>query len=223
MQIDTTNKPIVAQALALATKHHEGVTRKYCGEPYINHPIRVCETMLRNGYYEELPLAVALLHDCLEDPNANGVMLNPWHVEVIHPRLPLLIGFVTKPTGGNRASRNERFNAQLFKAPLSIKSVKCADIADNLKGLVDNDPGFAKIYLDEKEEQLKALKIDSDRRHGLVFSNAWAALQYERNQLGKHLITLGLKEEANRKEEWETALAEVEAMEREPLVEMAQF
>jgi GTP pyrophosphokinase len=56
---------LVGQALALAEQAHQGVMRD-SGEPYINHPIKVAETVRGWGLDEE-SIAAALLHDTVED------------------------------------------------------------------------------------------------------------------------------------------------------------
>jgi GTP pyrophosphokinase len=56
---------LVGQALALAEQAHQGVMRD-SGEPYINHPIKVAETVKEWGLDEE-SIAAALLHDTVED------------------------------------------------------------------------------------------------------------------------------------------------------------
>jgi len=56
---------LVGQALALAEHAHNGVQRE-SGEPYINHPLKVAETVKEWGLDEE-SIAAALLHDTVED------------------------------------------------------------------------------------------------------------------------------------------------------------
>lgn len=53
-------------ALALAQNLHEGQYRKD-GMPYIQHPLKVCTTLISYGIEDDVILAAALLHDILED------------------------------------------------------------------------------------------------------------------------------------------------------------
>ncbi|HYH57162.1 MAG TPA: HD domain-containing protein, partial [Anseongella sp.] len=49
-----------------AGRAHRAQKRKYAGEPYIVHPVRVME--ICREYTDDIPLlAAALLHDVLED------------------------------------------------------------------------------------------------------------------------------------------------------------
>ena len=58
-----SSKPTLQDAIALATKYHEGQVDK-AGKPYISHPMRVMEKMMLED--EKI---VAVLHDIVEDTN----------------------------------------------------------------------------------------------------------------------------------------------------------
>jgi (p)ppGpp synthase/HD superfamily hydrolase len=77
---------IADEALIFAFHAHEGQTRRYSGEPYICHPIRVADELRRNGYTDQGLLAAAFLHDVLDrledaarDPNQPGIFF--WNAE----------------------------------------------------------------------------------------------------------------------------------------------
>lgn len=59
------------KALVFAREKHNGAKRKFNGEEYINHPMRVCNIVREFTENEQL-LCVALLHDTLEDTNTTG-------------------------------------------------------------------------------------------------------------------------------------------------------
>lgn len=63
------NTPLTAAAAALARRAHEGQLDK-AGEPYINHPLTVAESM-----DTEEETCVALLHDVIEDSAFNAADL----------------------------------------------------------------------------------------------------------------------------------------------------
>ena len=54
------------QAEEFARERHAPQKRKFSGEPYVNHPIRVRDLVAEFSQDEEL-LCAALLHDTLED------------------------------------------------------------------------------------------------------------------------------------------------------------
>lgn len=60
-------KSIVSKAENLAVVFHDGQTRRDGITPYIEHPRAVVERLKRMGYNDEVTLAVAWLHDVLED------------------------------------------------------------------------------------------------------------------------------------------------------------
>ena len=59
---------LIKKAQSFANNAHEGQVRKYGGEPYIDHPIRVAMLLIEfiPNISEEM-VAAALLHDVLED------------------------------------------------------------------------------------------------------------------------------------------------------------
>lgn len=61
-----STEDIVEKALSFATNAHTGQYRKYTGEPYVNHPIFVCNLVSDFTDDKEI-LAAALLHDTMED------------------------------------------------------------------------------------------------------------------------------------------------------------
>jgi (p)ppGpp synthase/HD superfamily hydrolase len=56
-------------AKEFAIQHHEGQTRKFSGEPYVNHPLAVGDSAKKLGLPEYM-LQAAYLHDTLEDTEA---------------------------------------------------------------------------------------------------------------------------------------------------------
>lgn len=59
-----------ANALAYATKQHRGQIRKFSGEGYVVHPVRVAATLTLFGLGTDKARAKAFLHDVVEDTNA---------------------------------------------------------------------------------------------------------------------------------------------------------
>lgn len=193
-QLALEDKPKAAAALAIATKHHAGVKRKWTDEPYINHPIRVAETLLRYGWNSESTIAAAVLHDCLEDPDHNGKFLDR---QVIlgqcGPEIISMVESLTAPARhvGNRAARKKIYNAQLGRAHATVLAIKCADIIDNVTGIVGFDPSFADLYLTEKTAQIDVLKRVANPGFvsgQCIYSTAKSVIMNEQHKLGLYLI-----------------------------------
>jgi (p)ppGpp synthase/HD superfamily hydrolase len=163
--------PFLQSAVVFATKAHDGQERKYTGEPYIVHPIEVAtlchDAIMRNCPNDlvrvraklnfEHVFAAALLHDTVEDCNVTFTEIDREFGEATTDLLFWLTDTITKEQG-NRATRKRLEAYKLAHAPLEAKIIKLCDIQSNTKSIVDNDPGFAVKYLEEKEFALRNLK-----------------------------------------------------------------
>lgn len=158
MQLDFSNKPLAARAFRLAKDHHAGIERKYTGEPYIEHPIRVAETVLSVGIVGQEVMAAALLHDCLEDQNVSGyTMADTLISNNCNLRVLRWVQALTNTERGNRAQRKAAAAKRIASAPAEVRCIKLADIIDNCKGIADHDPDFAEIYLREKRDMVASM------------------------------------------------------------------
>jgi len=148
----------VRAALEFAAQAHGRIDqrRKYTFEPYIVHPVEVARLTLRYDPRIE-SLMAALCHDVLEDtPVTYDELVREFGDEVAH-----LVGELTDvatKADGNRAARNAIECARLARASSQAKTIKLMDIASNVRSVVTHDPKFARVYLPEKAEQLKALE-----------------------------------------------------------------
>ncbi len=150
------------RAVEFAVKAHHGQHRKWTNEPYVMHPIRVAQTvrlaMNRPGTPEEdveVAVMIALLHDVVEDC---GVHLESLKM-LFGERVMLGVGFLTKPpdSAGNRATRKEIVRATIEQAPNYVKTVKAADILDNLQDIVTYDENFGPRFVKETQLHMPAL------------------------------------------------------------------
>lgn len=160
----------LGMAAGFAASAHINQRRKYTGEPYVAHCIEVAEILGKHNNY--LPaLCAAMLHDVLEDtPTTVDQLKELFGPDIV--KLVLEVTDVSKPEDGNRKARKILDRAHLAKSSHHGASIKLADLISNTKSIVKNDPGFAKLYLAEKEEDLKVLT------HGNV--TLW---QFASNQL----------------------------------------
>lgn len=141
-----------------------GQKRKYSGEPYWVHTEAVSNTVKNVGGSIDMIIA-SLLHDVEEDvaPHstyynihtitdlfgvnvANLVIeLTDVYTKVAYPKL-------------NRKQRHELENERLSKISPEAKTIKLADLLDNTKSIVKDDPDFAVTYMREKKALLPLLK-----------------------------------------------------------------
>lgn len=101
-------------------------------------------------------LSAAWLHDTVEDCGVSDADID------IHfgPEVSRLVWWLTAPSklsDGNRATRKRKDAEFLEGASDAAKTIKLADLIDNSFSIVPLDPGFAKIYIEEKADLLPRL------------------------------------------------------------------
>lgn len=146
---------LIERAKNIATKYHAGQKRRYTGEPYINHLGNVAHLCAMVSSRQDIQ-AIAWLHDILEDTDCTAEELNLEFGEHITAQVLAL----TDPhvLEGNRATRKEMVCKKLELADEVVKTVKLADLIDNMDSIVEHDPDFARVYLGEKRKLLFVLE-----------------------------------------------------------------
>lgn len=134
-------------ALAFATGAHAGQKRKYTGEDYIQHPIRVAQLVAEAGLDEQAEI-VALLHDTLEDTSVIVQDIVTIFDHAVAERVVALTNFPL--SYGNRKLRVRVDAERLSLGDAVVHSIKCADTIDNAPSIIQYDPNFAKVFLAEK-------------------------------------------------------------------------
>lgn len=143
------------RAQNFATLAHEGQVRKYTGEPYINHPAAVADLVRSVPHTPEM-LAAAWLHDTAEDCGASFYLLTKLFGEEVSGLVEMLTD-VSRPAHGNRAARKALDREHTANCSPAAATIKLADLIDNTKSIVERDPEFAKVYLEEKRLLLEVL------------------------------------------------------------------
>lgn len=128
-------------ALAYATKKHNGQTRKG-GEPYIIHPIAVAEMLGQKGYDINYQLS-GLFHDLLEDTDATEEEILSLSNEKVLEAVKLL----TKENGYIMSD----YIGKIKENEIAFQ-VKAADRLHNLRCAVDAAEEFRKKYIAESRE-----------------------------------------------------------------------
>ena len=134
------------EALAYATKMHEGQKRKE-GIPYITHPVAVAE-MLRDWGCDEDYQICGLFHDLLEDTTADPAdILRSGGAEVL-----TAVRLLTKEPGYVL----QDYVRNLKENPMS-RTVKAADRLHNLRSAPVASIGFRRHYIEETLENFMDL------------------------------------------------------------------
>lgn len=156
IQIQPDSLEVRAARFAEAAHTSIDQRRKYSGEPYIVHPQRVAE-MVRGVPHTEAMLAAAWLHDTVEDtPVTLAEVEAEFGAEVA--ALVEQLTDVSRPGEGNRATRRELDRAHTAVASPAAKTVKLADLIDNARCIIAEDPGFARIFMAEMVLLLEVLQ-----------------------------------------------------------------
>jgi len=143
------------RVLEFATAAHGDQKRKYTGEPYIVHPIAVAEIVKTVPHTDEM-VAAALLHDVVEDTHVTIDQIQ----DNFGDKVAELVGWLTdisRPEDGNRRTRKALDRIHSANAPADAQTIKLADLIDNTLSIEKYDPGFYKVYKEEKIELLKVL------------------------------------------------------------------
>lgn len=174
--------------LEFVKDQHGDQKRKYTHEPYWNHVYHVAEIV---QIYVPEGIEIALCHDLFEDTQckmhdllkfltSNGY----WNNEALFivSGVNDLTDAYTKevyPTV-NRKERKILESGRLGTIHEISQSVKYADLIDNTKSIVEHDPGFATVYLNEKEQILHIMR---DGNVGLL-AICESSLQQAKEKLG---------------------------------------
>jgi (p)ppGpp synthase/HD superfamily hydrolase len=147
------------EAMLFAREAHKDQVRKYTGNPYTDHLAEVAGIVAtvgaraREAVSLEEMIAVAWLHDCIEDQGVTYAELRPVFGEYVAYGVLLLSDLEE----GNRATRKHLSCERLSDAPGWVQTIKCADLISNTSSIVKHDPKFAKVYLAEKRALLGAM------------------------------------------------------------------
>lgn len=144
-----------AELYATAAHGATGQKRKYTDEPYVVHLREVAGLVETHGG-DEAMIAAAWLHDVVEDTEIRMDEIER-HFGADVAELVFALTDVSKPEDGNRAVRKELDRLHVAKASPRAKTVKLADIISNVSSIAAFDPGFAKVYIPEREAVLAVL------------------------------------------------------------------
>ena len=149
---------IAHDAMMFARSVHHEQRRKYTNNPYSDHLAEVAG-IVATVLPTEVAIATAWLHDCREDQGVSGETIERMFGMGVAVGVALLSDFEQ----GNRAERKAAGRARLASAPDWVQTIKCADLISNTSSIVQHDPKFAEVYLEEKRLLLEVM-TKADRR-----------------------------------------------------------
>lgn len=144
-----------AKEYAIAAHKAAGQVRKYTDEPYWVHPAEVAAIVATVSHTDAM-LAAAWLHDTVEDTAVTSDDIAQGFGKEVAELVAWLTD-VSRPEDGNRARRKQLDREHIAAAPAEVHTIKLADLISNTKSIVEHDPEFAKVYLEEKRLLLEVL------------------------------------------------------------------
>lgn len=158
------------KAMQFAREVHAGQKRKYTGNPYADHLAEVAGIVAATfaGRHAELDhvVAVAWLHDCIEDQGITREQLTDEFGSFVARGVWWLSDLET----GNRAERKAASRERLAASPGWVQTIKYADLISNTSSIVMHDPKFAVTYLEEKRLLLEVMNAGDSRLYEMARS-----------------------------------------------------
>jgi hypothetical protein len=146
--------------LRFAKDAHGGQLRKYTNDPYILHPLAVAR-MVKDAGGDENMVNAALLHDVLEDTNVTHSELRAFLFrrfvavdasDILNLVVELTDVFTKEDFPYlNRNARKTLEASRLSNVSDRAKQIKRMDIEHNSESIMEHDPKFAKVFLEEKK------------------------------------------------------------------------
>lgn len=142
------------KAMEFARRVHAGQKRKYTGNPYADHLAEVAGIVATvSGFDTQVDVSIAWLHDCIED---QGVTFEELRMN-FGAAVAEGVWWLSDLEQGNRAERKAASRERLARAPGWVQTIKCADLISNTSIIVQHDPKFSVVYLEEKRLLLDML------------------------------------------------------------------
>lgn len=126
---------MLKKAKLFAEKAHDGQRRKSTGEPYITHPIRVADILMKAGFRDEVVCA-GYLHDVVEDTN---VTLH----DIQQTFGNSVANLVSSHTEDKKKSWKERKQHTIDTVETGSLEVKSLIVADKLDNLLSMEAEYA--------------------------------------------------------------------------------
>jgi len=149
---------MINKARKLAEAAHRSIDqrRKYTNDPYIIHPASVAK-LVSSVTDNVAMISAAWLHDVVEDTSVTlDEIRNEFGDEIAD--LVSDLTDVSKPEDGNRKIRKATDREHTRLSSPEAKTIKLADLIDNASSIIEHDPGFARVFMEEKRLLLGILK-----------------------------------------------------------------
>lgn len=163
-------------ALSVALRIHEGQKRD-SGEPYIVHPLKVCELIINLGIANDILCAAAILHDSIED-SANNLAKDTFVKEYgLCEKVFEYVSILTKPKNYKETDPKQEHYFNGIKSTADTTILKLADRVDNMSTIDVFTKERMKKYVNETKELIYPL-CKFGKSHYPHLSNAITIIKY---------------------------------------------
>lgn len=153
-----TDRYALMDAMGFAAIKHAKQKRRYSGDPYITHLMRVTERLQSLHPQFDITddmLKAAALHDAVEDTDCTLEEIEARFGKTVRDYVAALS---IDPRAGNRAARMAKYQAQIKAAPLEVQLIKFCDLSDNIDDIRTHDKSFFEVYRREGLKMADALE-----------------------------------------------------------------
>lgn len=174
-----------------ADRAHGDQVRKYTGERYIGHPVRVMELVLEFNN-DVAVLAAALLHDVLEDTAVTPDQLRSFLASVLPAQeadrtveivVELTDVFIKSDYPSlNRRARKGRETERLVTVSPDAQTIKYGDIIDNVTDIATQETDFAEVYIQEA----RAMVVRMEKGHAQMRERALHVIEQSLARIRDH-------------------------------------
>lgn len=157
---------VLKKIIEFTDRAHGSQTRKYSPDRYIVHPVRVMDQCRQ--YSDDIAvLAAALMHDVLEDTPTTKEEMREFLLSIMdEATADRAVDLVVELTDVyvkanypkmNRRTRKAKERDRIATTSADSQTIKYADIIDNCKEIVREDPDFADVFLRECQQLLQRM------------------------------------------------------------------
>ncbi|MBI3572113.1 HD domain-containing protein [Candidatus Kaiserbacteria bacterium] len=122
---------LISDAIRLATRAHQGQTRKEDDTPYIVHPYAVALELARYGFPDTV-IAAALAHDVVEDTKVTAEELRGQ----LGDEVADIVAALTQDDSLSWEEKKKKYIETVRNGPDSVKAVATADKAASARDLL---------------------------------------------------------------------------------------
>lgn len=154
--MDTQNREVITKANEIAQKAHYGQFRKHSNKPYISHCYDVVNQLVEWNINEPEILAIALLHDTIEETENLHDIDDLWE-EMESLDDGKISDVVNELTFGAYNQTKKEYLASFNDKSIEALVIKIADRLCNVRDFLRTDKQYAVKYFNKADSLFKAM------------------------------------------------------------------